>query len=1662
MTETNIIEKRIEEWKSRLIDLTKSNRLLYFRKTKRSTLEIYRPDIKIIFKRLFLQEKPWKFWIPPQDDSEQNQKMTIENISQMEKLHKLLQKNKPEKDELVCKNPDKRELELALKNIYRRAKTEEQERGIKILYITFGSLKWREQENADISYAPLLLFPVELHRESTLEPFVLNLTEDDVFLNPALKVKLQRDFNFELPDYPEEWDEDNLEIYLNSVAQKVKFLNWSLEKDCFIGIFSFHKLSMYNDLSNNASYIKKHPILCSLGMGDSVANKFFSEITDERKLDTIQKPEDTFQILDADSSQQQSIQSALQGKSFVLQGPPGTGKSQTIANIITEFIARGKTTLFVSEKMAALEVVFKRLYENSLGDFCLELHSHKAKKREVINELKRCLDESIEVKDKISEEDFEKLKNLRQKLNDYVLALHMIRKPLNKSVYEVISNVINLDVPLINFEVDTKELKPETLSKWEALIAQLALNWKVVEDGENFPWLGNKETDFTPIMAEEWKRRLKNLASLIEKLEIEGKAVSERLDIKTPGDLEDFKWLLQVGEHISQTNIPEEKWLKSHKINELIVTADKFNKFNFDYWEIKRNLEQDYEKDFFKLPSDLGKRIKEKWEIILKLIKMSDNNQKLFLNRNEVLEFLENTLKISTIYLEYINTFISTVAFPKGNLSINRMKEICEISLLSSSSIKIESIWFEPDCLEKVKGLINEIEPQYKSYNNRKNTLLINYDESFLELELDILIEKFSSFFYTSPIRCLNPWFYKAKKLILRTARKPGLLPSVLDDLCEARELNRMDKKLESKSEQIKRLFGKYDRGYDTDFQSLKEALEVVSQIIKLTDIIPVPKELISLILDDKTASSDIFKTGKEFMDFLKLWEKEYEEISKIVPLENLTEENKPFRERDIVSIKKRFEEISPFLQDFIKLIEQVICFVKNKSTVDIYKVISDLEKKERFEEIQSLLKEDNQRYISNFGKNYLGVNTNWIDIIERLKWVQGLHKLFGDKLVSEKVINISLKKEELPDLSEMINTYKEIIKQIDEIESFFEKPAPLFQGVPFRKLSIKKLWDRTLFLLEQRDSLHIWINFKKTEQSLKEAKLSLFLDEVKRVRQESSQLVRMFRKAIYLKWIENVFLEDHRLGTFTGINHERLINEFREIDRKLISYTPERVINSCDSRKPQDYIKSQDTEIGILKREAAKKRKHMPVRHLFKKIPDLLLKLKPCLLMSPLSVSQYLHPEVFKFDLIIFDEASQIFTEDAVGAILRGSQIVIAGDRKQLPPTNFFRASEGDDDTYDEEDDEQSSANYESVLDECSVILPIIPNPFLKWHYRSRHESLIAFSNCNFYQNKLVTFPSAEFNGKDCGVNFIHVPDGIYDRGGKRNNIQEAIKVVETVFEHFKLYPEKSLGVVAFSQTQMETIDDEIELYLKKYPEFKDFFKEHRLEGFFVKNLENVQGDERDVIIFSIGYGRDKDGRIMMNFGPINKPGGEKRLNVAVTRAREKVVVISSIKAVDIDLKRTSAEGVRQLYYYLDYAERGESALNLRTSFQEGESESPFETSVANEVKNLGYNVVHQVGCSGYRIDIGVIDPSQPGRFLLGVECDGATYHSAATARDRDRLRQEILENLGWNIYRIWSPDWMNKKDGEIRRLKEALEKAKKSPIKINKELNLTAKKKR
>ncbi|WP_205702873.1 DUF3320 domain-containing protein [Botryobacter ruber] len=600
------------------------------------------------------------------------------------------------------------------------------------------------------------------------------------------------------------------------------------------------------------------------------------------------------------------------------------------------------------------------------------------------------------------------------------------------------------------------------------------------------------------------------------------------------------------------------------------------------------------------------------------------------------------------------------------------------------------------------------------------------------------------------------------------------------------------------------------------------------------------------------------------------------------------------------------------------------------------------------------------------------------------------------------------------------------------------EKDLQQLLAIDFASLKVEDAnWiNNSLFYakkwLNAIDDVRDWISWLQIRDKALQAGLQPLVSAYETGGISSAQVVQCFQKGLYRSCAEYIIDKEPQLSAFNGKLFEEKIKKFRELSKSFEQLTKEELYARLASKIPSFAQEaSQSSEIGILQRNIRNNGRATSIRKLFDSIPNLLSRLCPCMLMSPISVAQYFDANSAKFDLVVFDEASQMPTCEAVGAIARGTNVIVVGDPKQMPPTSFFGSNAVDDDNIELED-------LESILDDCLALS--MPSHYLLWHYRSKHESLIAFSNAKYYDNQLLTFPSTD----DITTKVQHVPvEGFYDKGKTRQNQAEAKAIVEEVIQRLShpVSSKRSIGIVTFSVVQQNLIEDLLNEVYKARPELEKIALEAE-EPLFIKNLENVQGDERDVILFSIGYGPDKDGKVSLNFGPINREGGWRRLNVAVSRARYEMKVFSTLRSDQIDITRTASEGVAGLKAFLAYAEKGKSALPGRAVISSSKEVS-FENTLAEEIRKHGYEVHTNIGCSDYKIDIGVVNPANPTEYLLGILGDGHSYYSAKTSRDREIVQADVLRLLGWNIHKVWSLDWWENPDRTVNDILSAIKQA-------------------
>ena len=674
-------------------------------------------------------------------------------------------------------------------------------------------------------------------------------------------------------------------------------------------------------------------------------------------------------------------------------------------------------------------------------------------------------------------------------------------------------------------------------------------------------------------------------------------------------------------------------------------------------------------------------------------------------------------------------------------------------------------------------------------------------------------------------------------------------------------------------------------------------------------------------------------------------------------------------------------------------------------------------------------------------GQKYYGgywhLNANPEDLKAIARWMHEFTALVREGTFSQNTIDLMSKdlfdiKPER-DLAEYIDSGEEFVRVLSRLKDKLNPRSKLIfkretGDVPF------EAWQEQLYNWRgQLSSLHLWSQYLNTKNALKSSNAKMFVDSIEKRNIKKEDIESLVEGNFADSLLNILFVENQELATFVGELHENRIREFKDLDKKILTLNRKRIYHKLNSNIPKIFGGTENPQAKILAGEFTRKSGHMPVRKLLEKAGGMIKQIKPCFMMSPLSIAQYLDPtnEELQFDVVIFDEASQVKPEDALGAFMRGKTAVVMGDTQQLPPTSFFdQMSDADSD-----EEEATSLDMESILHLCKLSFPV---KMLKWHYRSRHESLITVSNREFYDDDLLVYPSPSHSDPELGLKFHYNPNTQYLRGASSKNPLEAKDVVEEIFNHFEKYGDtKSLGVGTFSVAQKNAILEELEVKRKEHPEYEPLFSDNKDERFFVKNLETIQGDERDVILISVGYGYDQDGKMSLNFGPLNQDGGERRLNVLITRAREKCVVFSNFKAYDMNLTANPPYGVKSLKEFLEYAEN----LTLGTPGMGEYAKEPFEDAIASFLEENGYTVDRQIGCAGFRVDLAIVDDENPGKYILGITTDGKMYASSKVARDRDRLREQVLTGLGWKLYHLWSTDWYRNRDLGRKKLLDFVE---------------------
>ncbi|MGN6697521.1 MAG: DUF3320 domain-containing protein, partial [Thermomicrobiales bacterium] len=972
--------------------------------------------------------------------------------------------------------------------------------------------------------------------------------------------------------------------------------------------------------------------------------------------------------------------------------------------------------------------------------------------------------------------------------------------------------------------------------------------------------------------------------------------------------------------------------------------------------------------------------------------------------------------------------------------TLARAREVARVAALVLTNPRPLPEWFEIQQRIMIEQLAQDAGARRATVTTDRPPLEQRFTPEFFILATEERKERFADK-YASWLRALRPSYHRELRELRQCLREPGELDyaDALACLTQARRVAAAEDWLRDQQSALAAGFGWHFAGAQTDWPAVSQALASMRELYVLLGQRGWPPALKGVLLGENGGPVALRPAVHDLDAAINAVESAWGDLATSMSVQNL-----PFSGAGLDDYL--LFPLHDWLRDWLAAVQPLWeadralreCRKDSSAILPVADLLADACEAAAVCELEQSLMMGAEALRASFGTLFSGLETNWQTVLDALQWVGRMRDHFsGPPPESFVAALLADRQTPLAERARLATLIAATSEQVERLRSWFTAEGLLIDtdAPDDAALDVIAVWATeklaVIPLLEE------WLHYCQALRAAEAVGLVPFVERIRRAGLPPVDWPAIFLKQVYTLWLTWRYEQAPALEHFRWREHEAVVREFANLDRWQYQTAVRRITERLVARRPAvPYAPPRMSEPGILLHEAGKRRRFLPPRKLFAQLPNLLPALKPCLLMSPPTVAQFLGESALEFDLVIFDEASQIMPADAIGAIGRGKQVVVVGDRQQLPPMNFFNAPLDDSDP-----DEEMP---ESILDACAAAG--LPERRLLWHYRSRREELIAFSNRYYYDGRLITFPS--LTDQPPALEFILVEQGRYDRAGSRANRAEARRIADLVIAHVRQRPHQSLGVITFSETQHEAIEYELDRRKRADPTLEPLLRQSDddSDSFFIRSLEHVQGDERDVIFFSVGYGPDQAGKLSLNFGPLNRQGGERRLNVAVTRARDHIKILASFHPHDLDLTRTSSDGVRLLRRYLEYADQGPRALLGEITSEGGDFESPFEASVAAALTARGLRVVSQVGVSGYRIDLGIKD-DQADRYLLGVECDGATYHSAKTARDRDRLRQQVLENLGWHIHRVWSTDWIKDPARETARILAALERARSAP---------------
>ena len=1553
------------------------------------------------------------------------------------------------------------QMESRLRNIRNKAQTAIEEMGASILYLAIGFLEWQEQGSSQKKrLAPLFTIPVSLSRgkldqRTGTYQYRLSYTAEDILPNLSLKEKLYQDFHLALPDiedgtYPEQ--------YLDEVSKLIEKNQpeWKVRRFGALTLLNFGKMLMYLDLDperwpEGTRNITAHPIV----------NRFFSSQKNERAgadggsspdehlIDEIETIHEEYPLIDdADSSQHSALIDAVNGENLVVEGPPGTGKSQTITNLIAAAMLNGKKVLFVAEKMAALDVVKARLDKAGLGDFCLELHSHKSQKRKVLEDINTRLTKQNSLRSTATiDAEIAQYEQRKDRLNRYAGEINEHWGKTGLTIHDIFSGAARyrreLDVDPIDVHIeglsgahlsDVRRLELENKIKdfqdiYREMLEQLGSS----NDLYDHPWSGVENTNIQLFDCDRVVGVLKGWQAALDQLVELGSSTARNMgfDSSALHYIEHFRALA-----LDCADLPE---LSAREYFDALANL---NEKNQSLLEQTLAAHASIQERFATLQHSIHDAKLRNLNAGTPLPSFPDIASAAGASKDETLEgLIKATVDIKQIEADLTEISSGDLlnlkqALPESLKSLIRpsksgFEETLEfLEVATSLPSRLMSFRCELMDSEEYDSALSDLNQDIEWLYPLRAEILELFSENRLP-DSGKLEQVHFHLSRTGIAKYFTSAWWRARKLLKEMRKDPTLKPSQLFlKLNKAIEYQAGREAFDKKN--LEARIGPNFKGLDTDIESLSETREWYRKVRQTYGVGFGPKvalgnELLSLDTNVLRGMHHLREQGT------------LERLGNLLALLSS-------QEGRLQTLKERIAQgddligedgiLQNFQNQLKSALETTLEWVEDRSLAlaETQKVTNELQQLSK-----DLAEFKNSQILRSIFGDEVGLKTgpgvdneNTLTAIrETLDLASFIYKQLRFEPLRQCLIQINgheTYRAFKTEANRFLNQWHQYEEAFDQFKS--EAHLNVHQWLPNATWPIPKLRERNQSAINSPEWLNDWVNFVRNRNDLKEKGL----EKLWRLTVDQELDVDKVQKALHLAVFDQlsreILKQKPHLSRTSGKNLNTDQRRFREYDQKLKTLQRERIASVVAKHQApggrSGGRKSEYTDLALIHNELGKKTKHIPIRQLINRASDALVELKPCFMMSPMSAAHYLNPGQLPFDLVVMDEASQVKPEDALGVIARGKQLVVVGDPKQLPPTSFFDRQD-----LDGEDDEESAAlaQTDSILD---AALPLFNMRRLRWHYRSQHESLITFSNQKFYNNDLVIFPSPHAKAPEYGVKFSYVKGG---RFVNQHNVEEASVVAKAVAKHALNHPNESLGIVAMSSKQRDQIERAVEEACKQDSEVQEAVEQlkEKEDGLFIKNLENVQGDERDVIFISCTYGPSEvGGRVFQRFGPINSDVGWRRLNVLFTRSKKRMHVFSSMKAEDVKVDNAPKKGVMALHQFLSFAEHG--SLKATPVHSGREPDSDFEIAVIDALSEAGFECEAQVGVAGFFIDIAVKDPGNSGRYLMGIECDGATYHSAKSARDRDRLRQEVLEHLGWRIRRIWSTDWFTNPDGELQ----------------------------